>query len=117
MNGRKLFSVAKSDCVFKYYKGSGKGGQKKNKTENCCQCTHIASGAQAYSEEGRSKDFNMRNAFCKMSRTKTFKAWAIMESARITGVLAMVEEIVDEQMKYVRIETKEDGVWVETKKP
>ena len=109
----KLFSINKSDCIFKYYKGTGSGGQKKNKTENCCQCTHIASGAQASSEDGRSKDHNTKNAFLKMTKTKKFKDWIWIESARRLGDLKKIEEEVDKEMKNVKIEYKKDGLWVE----
>ena len=31
----KLFTVTANDCTWTYYRGSGPGGQKKNKTSNC----------------------------------------------------------------------------------
>ncbi len=34
-NKQLLFSVTKKDLRIDYYKGTGSGGQKKNKTENC----------------------------------------------------------------------------------
>lgn len=111
-NKEKLFSITKSDCTFKYYKGSGGGGQKKNKTENCCQCTHKNSKAQAASEEGRSKDFNTRNAFKKMTQTKEFKAWIRLEAARQTGELRKIENQVDKEMKRIKVEYKDNGLWV-----
>lgn len=61
-----LFSFTKKDFRVDYYKGTGSGGQKKNKTENCCRITHIESGLFSYSEEGRSKEHNKKNAFRKL---------------------------------------------------
>jgi protein subunit release factor B len=114
MDKEFLFSVTKKDCDFKYYRGSGGGGQKKNKTDNCCQCTHKASGAQASSEEGRSKDFNTKNAFKKMTQTKEFKNWINIEGKRRTGELAIIEQKVERELKTnVRVEGKdENGKWV-----
>ena len=114
MNRELLVSVGKKDCTFKYYKGSGSGGQKKNKTENCCQCTHDASGAQASSEEGRSKDFNMRNAFKKMTQTEAFKKWLRIETARATGELEEIKKKVEHELKTnVKVEGKdENGKWI-----
>ena len=47
-----LFSVTAGDCKWDYYRGTGSGGQKKNKTSNCVRCTHTASGAVGKSEDG-----------------------------------------------------------------
>lgn len=43
---KPILSVTKKDCRWDYYVGSGKGGQKRNRTSNCVRCTHIDSGAQ-----------------------------------------------------------------------
>lgn len=115
-NREKLFSVTKSSCILKYYKGEGGGGQKKNKTENCCQCTHKESKAQACSEEGRSKDYNTRNAFKKMTQTKQFKNWVRLEASRKTGELKKIEEKVDKEMTNIKVECKESGLWKKERK-
>lgn len=52
-NKEILVRVTAKDCRWDYYRGTGKGGQKRNKTENCVRCTHIKSGAVGKSEEGR----------------------------------------------------------------
>lgn len=114
MSKQLLFSVTASDCRWDYYRGSGKGGQKKNKTDNCARCTHIASGAVGKSEEGRSKEQNRRKAFERMYETKEFKNWHRMEVARVTGLTAAVEEAVKRDMneKNLRTEVKtEAGTW------
>ena len=76
MNKReKLFSVTAADCEFKAKRGSGKGGQARNKTSNAIQCFHPASGAMGECEETRSQDLNRRTAFQRMTETKEFKSW------------------------------------------
>lgn len=55
MGKHLLFFLSRKDFRIDFYRGRGKGGQKKNKTENCCRMTHLESGAVGKSEEGRSK--------------------------------------------------------------
>ena len=40
-----LFSVTANDCDWSYTRGTGNGGQKKNKTNSAVHCKHRASGA------------------------------------------------------------------------
>lgn len=109
-----LFSVTASDCRFDYYRGSGKGGQKRNKTSSAARCTHIASGAVGNSDDTRSQGQNKQIAFKRMSETKEFKAWHKMEVARRTGALQSAKEHADNEMQphKIRVEGKDDkGKW------
>ena len=74
MSQKLLFSVTKKDLRVDYYRGTGKGGQKRNKTENCCRITHVASGAVGKSEEGRSKEHNKHTAFTRMVESACFQS-------------------------------------------
>lgn len=103
MGKQKLFSVTAKDCRWDYYKGSGKGGQKRNKTENCVRCTHVASGAVGKAEQGRSKDQNRRVAFRKMAESEKFKRWHRIEVSRVTGELAAIEERIDRELKNPKV--------------
>lgn len=116
MSKELLFTVSKKDCRFDYYRGSGAGGQKRNKTSNCCRCTHLASGAVARSEEGRSKELNKKNAFRKMAETQEFQKWIRIETSRVTGKLAEIEEAIDKSMEDVKVEIKEEGKWIKDDK-
>lgn len=114
MKDRKLvFSVTAKDCDFDFYRGSGKGGQKRNKTDNCARCTHRVSGAVGKSENGRSQRKNKEAAFFKMSQTKEFKNWHKKQTNRLIGQEIDLEKQVDESMKHIKIEGKEDGKWEE----
>lgn len=110
-----LFSVTKDDCRWNYYRGSGAGGQHRNKTESAVRCTHTASGAVGQAEDTRSQHKNKRLAFARMAQSDTFHKWARIEAARITGKLKQIEDWVDIEMgTNVKIERKdEDGRWVE----
>lgn len=45
-NKRKLFTLDQSHFTFKAKRGSGAGGQKRNKTSSAIQCVHEPSGAR-----------------------------------------------------------------------
>jgi protein subunit release factor B len=87
-----LFSVTAGDCRWDYYKGSGAGGQKRNKTSNAVRCTHKASGAVGRAEDTDSQHKNRWVAFRRMTETDEFKKWNKLEAARCTGVLAKIDE-------------------------
>ena len=108
-----LFTVTANDCDWSYTRGTGKGGQKKNKTSSAVHCMHRPSGAHGYSESSRSQLDNKREAFRKMAETKEFTTWHRIEAARRMGTLATVQEYVDNEMrsKNVRVEVKQDGKW------
>ncbi|MHA1962534.1 MAG: peptide chain release factor family protein [Candidatus Thorarchaeota archaeon] len=110
---KKLFSVTASDCRFDYFRGPGKGGQKRNKTSNAVRCTHKASGAVGVATDTRSQTQNKRLAFERMANSDVFKQWHRIEVARRTGAAARAEEEVDKAMRNVRVETKDsNGRWV-----
>lgn len=111
-----LFSVTASDCKWDYFRCSGNGGQKVNKTNSGVRCTHSASGAVGKSCDERSQHVNKRIAFERMARSKKFKDWHRLEVARKTGVLENVERTVEREMKNVKVETKENGKWTEVDK-
>lgn len=107
-----LFSITAKDCEWSYTRGSGAGGQKRNKTSSAVHCSHRPSGAHGYSEDTRSQADNKRLAFERMANSKEFQAWVKVEMARRTGVLAEVDREVEAEMKKVKVEVKRDGKWV-----
>ena len=107
-----LFSVTAADCDWQYLRGTGPGGQKRNKTESKVRCLHRASGALGESDETRSQHENKRIAFRKMAETATFKKWHKVEAARRMGTLHDIEQEVDRKMKYETVtEVQVDGKW------
>lgn len=110
-----LFSVTASDCDFNYIRGSGKGGQKRNKTSSAVRCTHKASGAVGYSEDTRSQPQNKKIAFRRMTETKEFKYWHRLEIARRTGKLLEAKEETDRLMqdRLIKTEVFRGGGWRE----
>lgn len=110
-----LFSVTKDDCEWSYTKGTGAGGQKRNKTSSAVHCFHRPSGAHGYSEASRSQLDNKRDAFVKMANTKEFQKWNRMEAWRRMGVLDEIDRKVAEEMRNIKIEIRVDGRWTEVK--
>ncbi len=52
-----------------------------------------------------------RVAFGRMAKTSKFKAWHKIEVSKRMGTFVDINVVVDEMMKQVRIETKQDGEW------
>lgn len=48
-------SIPKTDLKIEYMRGSGPGGQHRNKTESACRVTHVPSGISAYADERQQK--------------------------------------------------------------
>jgi protein subunit release factor B len=116
MTKQLLFSVVSSDCDWSYTRGTGPGGQKRNKTSSAVHCTHRASGAYAFSDKTRSQHDNKRDAFIKMINTDKFKVWHRLETMRRMGTLQQIEDHVEHELAVnVKVEVKEDGKWVEKK--
>lgn len=107
-----LFSVTAKDCEWKYMRGTGNGGQKKNKTNSAVHCIHRPSGAHGYAEDERSQHQNRQLAFKRMAESKQFKEWLHVEFQRLTGQLAAIEDEVNRQMHRIKVEVKnEEGLW------
>lgn len=111
-----LFSVTARDCEWSYTKGTGAGGQKRNKTSSAVHCHHRPSGAHGYSEASRSQHDNKRDAFVKMANSQEFRLWNRMEAMRRMGVLDEIDRRVDREMLLnTKLEIRVDGRWTEVK--
>ena len=115
MTRELLFSVTEADCRFDYFRGSGKGGQKRNKTSNAVRCIHTASGAVGRAEDTRSQSQNKRLAFKRMAESPAFQRWHRVEVARVTGRIAEAEAATERAMQpsNLKVEGKDDqGLWI-----
>ena len=54
------------DFAYRWYSGTGKGGQHRNKHQNCLELTHIHTGIKA-SAQGRSRESNERDAMQRIN--------------------------------------------------
>lgn len=51
-----------SDFRIEWFSGTGKGGQHRNKHQNCCRVIHEPTGIKATGTASRSRQDNLRNA-------------------------------------------------------
>lgn len=116
MKREKLFSVTIHDCRVDTYRGSGKGGQNRNKRDTAVRVVHEPSGAIGQCEEQRTQWQNKKVAFGRMARTKEFDKWLRLEASKRTGELERIKKKVDRELKHVKVECKdENGRWVNEK--
>jgi protein subunit release factor A len=48
---------------FDWFSGTGKGGQHRNKHQNCCRCTHLDTGITGTGQSSRSRETNKEEAY------------------------------------------------------
>ncbi len=58
--------LTKKDFQIDWFSGSGAGGQYRNKHQNCCRITHIATGLTSTSQRHRDRPSNQRDAFNRL---------------------------------------------------
>ena len=69
----KILSVTLADCDVQTKRGSGAGGQNRNKRDTAVRIVHRASGAVGESQEQRSQLQNKKAAFRRMAESDRFK--------------------------------------------
>lgn len=92
------FTLDKSDLKVEYYRGSGAGGQKRNKTSSACRIRHEASGAEGQSQDERSQAQNKKLALERLVNSKRFKTWTKMQIAIQEEGYRSLEAKVDKMM-------------------
>lgn len=115
-----LFSLSKDngDFVVEPYKGSGNGGQHRNKTMSGCRIKHPASGVVVEDCSERSFFQNRKRAFVKLTGHPEFQKWLRLESARRLGTVADAEAYAEAEIHnkaHIKTETMVDGKWCEVK--
>jgi protein subunit release factor A len=110
-----LFSESKKKGDFEVqpFKGSGNGGQKRNKTMSACRVKHIKSGAVAECQEERSFEQNKKRAFTRCVNSETYRQWHKLECAKRMGVIADIEQEVNKEMQNIKVEVFQNGKWTE----
>lgn len=109
MTRELLFSVTKDQFDVSAIRGSGPGGQHRNKSYTGQRIVHRASGAVGEATDNRSQVQNKKAAFLRLLETDTWKTWYRVEVARRMGA-APPPELREEDCL---VEIKVDGEWVE----
>jgi peptide chain release factor 1 len=55
--------ITEDQFRYEWFSGTGKGGQHRNKHQNCCRCIHEPTGIQANGTGSRSREDNKRAAY------------------------------------------------------
>ncbi len=111
----KVVLVSKKDLEITWFSGGGGGGgQHKNKHDNCCRIYHPASGARAQSTRHKEASKNKTEAFENLTKTTEMKVWLSKQLMELREGQTL-EEKVEKMMssKNLKIETVENGQWVE----
>lgn len=119
MTRQHLFSVTKKDFEVQTLKGSGPGGQHRNKTETGVRIVHRPSGAVGVATDNKSQAVNKEAAFNRLANSKTFKGWIKIKAFKMMGEKS-IEERVEEAMhpKNLSWEVKDEtGKWVPMEAP
>lgn len=97
---KKLFTITTADLREERYRGSGAGGQNRNKRDTGVRFTHEPSGAVGESEAQRSQLQNRQEAFRKMANSPAFIFWCKAQGqARIEGHANLdrkIDQLMDE---------------------
>lgn len=119
MARKLLFSVTKKDLDIEFIRGSGSGGQHRNKVSTGCRITHRESGAVGLATDNKSQIQNKKNAFLRLSNSPKFKMWLARKTKEMLEGKT-TDEKVNEMMapRNLKIEVKNgDGRWVEMEGP
>jgi protein subunit release factor B len=99
MQRELIYSLSRKNFKIETFRGSGPGGQKRNKTDSGVRITHPESGAIGRATEDRSQYKNKKVAFQRMVDSKEFQIWHKMKIGAI---------IQDEQILKERVERRVD---------
>jgi len=112
MKKELLFSITKKDFRIEYFSGTGKGGQHRNKHQNCVRLHHNDSGAIATGQSNKERRANIKEAFKNLVNHPKFRVWHNKKvHEALTG--KRLEDIVKEMMRpeNIKVEIKENGKW------
>ena len=81
--------ISDDDFNISWFSGTGKGGQKRNKVQNCCRVTHIPTGLQE-ARQGRSRNKNYDDAkmalISRLREAESAEMHAVIDSDRRSQV-------------------------------
>lgn len=93
MTRELLFSVTRDDFDESHIRGTGAGGQKKNKTHSGVRLVHRESGAVGESTESREQHRNRMLAFRKAIATPEFQRWFAEKCAVLQGMPSLTDRV------------------------
>jgi peptide chain release factor 1 len=93
-----LFRLTAKDFEVQHIRGSGAGGQHRNKVHTGVRIKHPASGAVGTATDSKSQHTNKKAAFRRLVDSDKFKAWHRIEVARRTMDMNAIDRKVEKMM-------------------
>ncbi len=109
-----LFSLTKNDFIVQPFKGSGAGGQHRNKNATAIRIIHPDSGVKVECQEHKSQMQNKKAAFKRLTEHPDFKQWHRIKVAEVFHGKQQNEKKLEEWMhpRNFKVEVKnEQGQW------
>lgn len=91
MGKQRLFSITAADCEWQVFRGSGDGGQKRQKTSSGVRCVHRLSGAEGKATDSREQSQNRKRAFERMTASPEFQSWLELKIEAAKGNVQIYE--------------------------
>lgn len=60
--------IDEKEISIRWHSGTGAGGQHRNRTQNCCEITHLPTGFKAVGTESRSRQDNKKAALERLEK-------------------------------------------------
>jgi len=105
-----LFSITKKDFKIEHFSGTGKGGQYRNKHQNCVRLHHPESSVIVTGQSNRERKANLREALANLLKHPKFRIWhncKVQETLEGQSIEKKVEKMMEPEN--LRIEVKKDG--------
>lgn len=77
-------SYTRNDFEVQWFSGTGKGGQHRNKHQNCCRIIHRETGLKATGQRSRERRKNLEDAFRSLAQ-KLIALDSVPEARRSTN--------------------------------
>lgn len=91
------FKLTAKDFKIEQMRGSGNGGQKKQKTSSAIRITHEPSGVSKFCQDHREMSRNKTQAFTKLTSDPRFKSWCERRLVEIETKQTL-EQWIEKQM-------------------
>jgi len=105
-----LFSITKKDLEITYFSGTGKGGQYRNKHQNCVRMKHPDSGAMVTGQSYRERIANTKEAFNNLVNHPKFKVWHTRKVKEIIDGKTIQQKVEDAMVeKNLKVECRDEN--------